>query len=436
MNCGTISSRYSWKTNVELKRESISPQNAGSTAVTVLLSVAFVLSTFRMLRLSGSVQLADLFVFLALLLIVINFSLGRRSIWLPWWFTLGSVFAFLPALLIYVPNGIGPKSTIAPLGNIWLCWLLIPVVVANSAINLDQLRMLFICWAVASIIAGALALLATTGVTVPGLKAHAGARLRGYTEHANVLAQICSVPLPALLGYGLSRHRFYTRCWVLSSIIFLLYVVNLTGSRKALAASVACMAFVAGIWLITSSKRKFAARILAILVVCVGLASLTAANFTNEDSSLFRLFHDSYSATRSDLRREILAEEAWNDFWSNPLIGVGYDKFISAHNSWLSMLRCGGIFGLMFILIRDIGIISCLKTGLARSFHSSSQTIFLIGLIFSYASWLLASLKSVPGTDRYSLFGIGLAIALSRIIYTEGQPTGELKPKAHQTPSF
>ncbi len=382
----------------------------------IFMAIGILMSPITTLRPIGSMLYADLFILAAAGMFVFASAREDRPLWLPWWFWIASLLMLLPEMLQYFPDGTGPRNSLAPVANIYLCWILTPVVIANMANTPELLRKMVFVWAIAGVLAAVLAYAARMGVHLPGLSAGVGGqRIRGYALHPNEMGILCATPVGVLLGWAMRKGVSVLSALALAAIAFQFYIINLTGSRTALIAGLIYLFIVSVSWLLGASRQRGLLRVMVLYLGFLGAILAVYFAIDTDMSAISRMFGDARSALVSDEARAAKAALALEGFWEDPLRGQGYYRFISAHNAWLSMLQCGGIFGLGFLLIRDIGVFSVLARGFraARRFSADSRVAY-VSLAAVFVFWLLVCVKEAHGSNRYALIGIGLALAAAR----------------------
>jgi len=394
-----------------------------------VLIVGILLTVFEMVRVRGSIMLSDVFLLLAAGFFVFVTRRREESYWLPWWFWLASLMMVFPALVQYLPDGKGPHGNLAPAVTVWFNLLATPVLIANLVNTPRALRMALVAWVGAALVAALVSLAGKFGVVGIGALLPQSARLQGVTGHPNALGLVCSIPLATILGFALMTRRHTHRLIAFLCIAVLLYVANLTGSRKAMVAAALGMSVVVGVWLSTSRSGRGWARITVVYFTGVTALLFLYLFVDVDETALGRLMPGSGTAQFANMRREVLAAMAWEDFWSSPLVGVGYTEFVRAHNLWLSMLRCAGVLGLLFLMVKDIGITSRLVRGVAGGIRSFPVSLVFVGLAMVYAEWLLVCIKTVGAAGRYVPVGIGLALAATRL-----HPNSTLRPESPMRP--
>lgn len=169
-------------------------------------------------------------------------------------------------------------------------------------------------------------------------------RLFGLTEHPNIFG-LCSLLAMGLIPFLISQTDPEHRWIPVVAGFVCMYGIWVSGSRGALAALIA-------VALVYPMLRRSIPAALALLgVFAVGVAfSEPLLTSTSSGNALGRLL-GSGSADASNTEREQLADQAVEQFLSNPVLGVGLAEVLAAHVIYLQIAAGLGVIGLTFYLL-------------------------------------------------------------------------------------
>lgn len=170
-------------------------------------------------------------------------------------------------------------------------------------------------------------------------------RIFGLTEHPNIFglcALLALVLVPFLITQTTPEYRWIP---VVAGVVCL-YGIWVSGSRGALAALIA----VAVVYPLLRRSIPAALTLLGVFAVGVAFSEPLLSGTSSEGNALGRLLGGG-SADASDTAREQLADQAVEQFVSNPILGVGLAEVLAAHVIYLQIAAGLGVIGLTFYLL-------------------------------------------------------------------------------------
>lgn len=395
------------------------PSWVSSCVLGCVLAASFT-ATWTGLYLAGF-QPADMFLFMALIVVAALVVFGALRFAIPWWIwppvvalmSGAAVRAFSPVPAVFfaprlqvpdsVPGGI-LKSVF------WIVALVgVPVAVAGcSAIEARTVR-----WMGASFLGGVSAsslvsltdLLGFTHIAVFFGSRDYGARQTGLAGHPNTLGVACVIATPLAI-YFASETR--TRLPALLSLGLLCGGVVASGSRGAQV--VLPIAALATVFLSPCRRGEMLGRLAlgAFVATAIGVAASTTMS-PSDIAGLLR-FGSSSGTSGSNSDRLTLADQALNDVSQYPFFGIGVNHISEAHDIYLQLLSAGG-------LVLVLGMFS-FWGGLMSSGISGMRANVLMApaLTVSIMAWLMLGVIENQLTDRFLYYSVGgiAAIASAR----------------------
>jgi O-antigen ligase len=182
------------------------------------------------------------------------------------------------------------------------------------------------------------------GYAVVKNQASAEGRRAGLSEHPNIFG-LCAMLAVFLLPFIMSQIPRSWR-WIPAVLgVVCLYGVWSSGSRAALAVLIA----------VAMIFPVLARSVLAALALLAGFATflVLSTQLLGENSggnALSRLL-GSGSASLSDKARELLLQQAIDQFWESPIIGNGLADLLAAHVIYIQIAAGLGVIGLAFYLM-------------------------------------------------------------------------------------
>ncbi|MDF2993823.1 MAG: hypothetical protein K0S37_4337 [Microbacterium sp.] len=327
---------------------------AADFAVPVLL-VGVLTSTWTGVSISD-VQIVDLALAVAAVLVVADALTGRRTIPVPWWVGVGGLTVLAIATVhVFFPTSegyMGTRYTVlfnertvaadGSLGSIlvgvrWCVALIIlPVVTAYLVRTRPTLlRSIAFAFVVGAAVSSAVALSDWFGFTQIGPSLIGGpsisGRQNGLASHVNSLAFACVLAIP------LAMHVFP---WRRFTILLLLLVIGggvfITGSRGGQVGAV--LALLISLFFLRAA-RKAIVWFAVLAVGALAVVSAVAPQYFTLGATLLRFD----TGTASDAGRSLVGEQALLDFGTHPIFGVGLPIITHAHSVPLQLVASGGM---------------------------------------------------------------------------------------------
>ncbi|MFS3126827.1 O-antigen ligase family protein [Nocardioides sp. Bht2] len=163
-------------------------------------------------------------------------------------------------------------------------------------------------------------------------------RYIGLTEHPNALG-LTGVLAAALIPFIVS-HTKPSQQWFWWGVgATHLFTIWISGSRASLLVIIALI----GLYVVVERSTKAVGWLMAGAVVVLAFAERL---LTQSDNALGRLLGGG-SASNSDIEREQALDKGIKAFLEHPLLGNGFADALHAHNVYLQVAVCVGIFGLV-----------------------------------------------------------------------------------------
>ncbi|CAM3355147.1 O-antigen ligase family protein [Nocardioides dubius] len=230
---------------------------------------------------------------------------------------------------------------------------------------------------------------------VEGTAADTG-RYIGLTEHPNAFG-LTGVLAAALIPFIVSHTKpsWQWLWWGVGAIH--LFAIWISGSRASLLVIIALIALYVAVERSTKAVGWLMAAALLVLPFAERL-------LTRSDNALGRLLGGG-SASNSDIEREQALDKGIKAFFEHPLLGNGFEDALHAHNVYLQIAVCIGVFGLVgWVLIL---LATCLPlVSLPRPLHrigypaiGYAMTALLTSLIWDRYIWLVLVLALVVSAN-------------------------------------
>ncbi|MGV9860911.1 O-antigen ligase family protein [Gordonia sp. NPDC003425] len=390
-------------------------------AILALICAAFS-TTWGVMHVSV-IQIADIFLLLAVGSVGLMTVFGGLRYHVPWWVwtptltllicgltrTIAPIPDYYFADRYSLPEGVpGDHTKIA----IWLLAVLaIPLcVVACSAIDTRVPEWVAISYLAGSCVSSIVALSDLSGLTaISGSFGYTNITLRqtGLTAHPNTLAfvAIVSIPIASYLLGSNSRSKQYLAAVALA---ILAGGIAVSGSRGAQALFIPVV--IASILVQPRTRRAAVAKGFAVAAFASAVAGGLLLAFVLPDSAvsdLFRFGDDNVGAVGSDTQRTELADQGLNDFFQHPFAGIGIKHIADAHNIYLQIISAGGLVLLAGMISFWLG---CLSDGWKLTRSGVALAPFLA---ISVCCWLILGMVENPITDRYLYYTVACIAGLA-----------------------
>ncbi|MGV9827820.1 O-antigen ligase family protein, partial [Gordonia sp. NPDC003429] len=377
-------------------------------AIAALVLAAFS-TTWGVMHVSV-IQIADLFLILAIGLVGMMTIFGGLRYQVRWW-----VWAPATALLIcglarmldpipdyyfadryQLPEGV-PGDLVKIV--IWLLAVLaIPLcITACTAIDSRVPEWVAVSYLAGSSVSSLVALSDLSGLTaISGSFGYTNITLRqtGLTAHPNTLAFVAIVSIP-VAGYLLGSNSRFKQIFAAVTLVILAGGIAVSGSRGAQALFLPVV--LVTILVQPRTRRAVVAKkigIVALITALAGAALLIVALPASAMTDLFRFGSDNAGATGSDTQRTTLADQGFRDFANHPFTGIGIKHIADAHNIYLQMISAGGLVLLFGMFALWFG---CLSDGWRLTTRGVRLAPFLT---ISVGCWLILGMVENPITDR------------------------------------
>lgn len=396
----------------------------GDLAVPVVLIAVFT-STWGALSVSG-LQLVDLFLVLAAVMIGLDAVTGSKRLWVPRWVGIPTLIilgiavlhVFTPTPTNYMSNRFMLLQTEAVTGSedgtvatvlIAVRWCIaiaiLPLLVAYLArMSPGFLTRVGYAWVLGAAVSAAVAVSDWFGITNLGETllgyVNYGGRQSGLASHANNLGFACVIVTP------IAAHMFQTKpkTAVLALVVLAAGAFS-TGSRGAQAGMVVALLLSL---LILRIGRRAVWWFIAIAIAVLFAVGQLAPQVFGDAASLLR-FDGAGMSGDSDLGRAGLGEQARIDFTNYPLTGVSMGIITHAHSVPLQLAAAGGIALIVAMIIYWGGAL----TTAVRLRREHFGLTMAAGL--SIVLWLAQSLVQNQLVDRYLYVSIALIVGVAAL---------------------
>lgn len=244
-------------------------------------------------------------------------------------------------------------------------------------------------------------------------------RPAGLAIHSNHLGLVCVLALgPALALAWWSKASLQRVAWIVAAGLLMAGIV-ISGSRAGvLGASVVLL-------LMFLHMRTSAARfaIVSTILVAICVLYLGLVDVPGQDA-LTRSLPGDASSQESDVGRNELLHRSLDRVAEHPLTGEGFESAGEAHNIYLQLWSSAGLLGLVgFVLLAS----GTLRVFFRRRKGSEPprDAVIMIGLLASFAGFLVAGFVQNGLWDRYIWIVLGLAGGIAATSYPgETEPLG------------
>ncbi len=231
---------------------------------------------------------------------------------------------------------------------------------------------------------------------------------------SNTIALVLVMAMPAVVYLGITQREYSYVMFPILAILTGLLLMTLSRGNILFGAPVATTCCIIGL---IKSKRSIRFVALGVLLISAVIVLLALPAFR---VIAYRLFHQYGNGYFDDNGRIPLYRQAVENFWKNPVFGVGFFKYKGAtvidgpavsflwkvHNTVLQILACSGIVGAIGImpffteryrlLIKDFSIFKLLALlsllayegeGMVDVAFLSVHELFLLIGLFAAAEW-------------------------------------------------
>jgi O-antigen ligase len=359
------------------------------TLVTASMMLVAFTAPMNGVRVGGVLALTDVLLFMAVLGLALEASIGRRR-WhpLPAAFTFGTALVIAGGLLgtLFADRPVASLASLLP----FTLAATVPVIAVRMwSPSFATLRRYAWCWIAGAAVSGIVGLLSTGGVT---------GRPDGLTTHPNHLAMSCALGAGLAVALMLSEQGGRRHAALAVAALLTLTVVR-AGSRAAL---LALLLSTAVIFLRTRDLRPARARIGRGALAVLGLSVLAGALLetgvvrVGQQNAVQRLLGDA-SARASDAGRFSVLEQNVGRIADRPLTGSGFEDARQAHNIYVQVWASAGAPGLVgFVML----VVAVVRRG-ARSGRGPLGRYLSTAFLAGYLGYLLAGLAQNILWDRY-----------------------------------
>lgn len=381
----------------------------------------------------GGFQLADIFLFLTFVVTVAMVVFGSLRFAIPWWLWAPAIAIFVCFIaLIYNPipdaylvmryehpfyspftgwDDPGPQGGIK--SAFWIIALLVVPIAAIACTVLDARAVKWILgWYLAGVAVSSLVALTdltnltkvSRNLTLATLRTgnqFDSHRETGLSDHPNTLGLVCTISVPFAVYFISESRRRWLPC---IALILLGGGVVASGSRGA---QIAFLAAILVAVLISPHKKKVVGWLAATVTSAVlgGLTAMTQLAPGILDKLL--RFEGNHSTVSSNEERALVLAQAWNDFETYPIFGIGIRHIAEAHDIYLQILSAGGsvLFASMVIY----------WSGTLRSCWRAKRSGEALGayLMLSVIASLSIGVVENQLTDRFLYYTVGCAAAFA-----------------------
>lgn len=284
----------------------------------------------------------------------------------------------------------------------------------------ERTTALLTAWMLGAVLSALVGVLSRHGISLLGLfdsRAGSGGRAMGLTYASTSLAY-CSTLALTSCAVLFMQGNLMRRLLALGSAGILLYAIYLSGSRISVAAAaVMALPFLWQLLTRSSDVRgqivlvtgSFFLLLFAVLVISGELA------LGDTNSAIARLLGQSSSVKHSDLVRAQIHDHAWQEFYSSPFIGAGFQNIRIAHSYTLQLLHSAGVIGLALFLAWLAWLCSLMlqvRTHAKKDLETGNPSILWAALIALLLGWFIHGLTQTFITDRNGYFWVTMLLAL------------------------
>ena len=214
-----------------------------------------------------------------------------------------------------------------------------------------------------------------------------GDRQAGLSAQPNHLGLACAMALPLVA-------HFTRRRWTAAGVGLLLFGgVIVSGSRAAQAAFVlALLPSLAG-----PARNRRVVKMTILSAIAIAIALTLSGSARSQVQPLLRIFSEHSADTEeSNAGRAQLAEQAWDSFLSNPILGGGMDQLSRGHSVPLQLLATGGAVLALACFVYGFGAV---RSG--RKLARASGDQLVRAAAWSAVVWFAAGIVSNSIADRF-----------------------------------
>lgn len=238
-----------------------------------------------------------------------------------------------------------------------------------------------------------------------------GYRIAGLSYHPNMLALCSAMALSLLAIAAIMIRNLPVRLAIAGLIVEMIYTLDLAGSRAALAGALLVLPL--ALW-IGLGQLDFRHRLKVFaaggVIVAVAVAGIMGLGGEFDNVSAFDRILGGGTSAHSDYKRDAIRDQAFSDFFANPVLGVGYDRIRDAHNFFLQFLQSGGLVGISGFLAY-VAVLAYLALRGWMTSQTSHERLLVVALASAVAAWLLIGLYQNAIIERAVYIPIGLLLA-------------------------
>lgn len=223
------------------------------------------------------------------------------------------------------------------------------------------------------------------------------ARYVGFTYHPNFLGLECLLAA-ALVPFVVGSISLSWRWVFWGAGLICAYGIWLSGSRAALLV----LGMLVFIYPFVERSIKAAGAVVFGIAMVLALSSRLVQEDSN--NALGRLFGGG-SANGSDIERKRILTDAFEQFKSHPILGVGFDGGLGSHNIYLQVATAVGILGLMgYLLVLWAALRPLFWTGINHRLAYPALAYMAIGpltnTLWDRMIWAVLALTLAVNTRR------------------------------------
>lgn len=397
----------------------------GFTPALLALGAALVCCPNNAWRLTANVGTSDLFFALSLALLLAERAYLRLPIFIPSKMGLSLILVVGCGLVTPFthPYSQDFADNLLNLGKFAISAFVIPLTFYWQRIHSHrQLSFLALAYSAGAMIGVTATLARKHGISLPApfvaSVSHFG-RVEGLTLHSNMVGLFSALAIPYLIYFVVTLRRTLLRLAFGLAILPVLDVVNLSGSRAALIASLFGLALMG--WLATSRVARRTYVLLTFGVIAVLGAGIYLAIPSGDGYQLTaadRLFSDAPESdvSKSDAVRAGKLETALDQIIASPIYGNGYVDVLTSHDIYLELLVAGGVLTIVALsLYAWCGVEFYWRARQVTGLPWQVQFLMYTALA-ALAMWLVDGAKQNFLIERSPYVGLGMFLATARFI--------------------
>lgn len=319
----------------------------------------------------------------------------------------------------------------------------IPLTVMMVARTFREVRVLAAAFVLSACVSSLVALAdATLGTGIAGSvtthDAISEIRFGGLSAHPNHLGIVCAMSLPLALGLGLAgRGRLWRSMPLLAAVVLLLLGVGISGSRAALAGTIAGLIFLSILQLKRLPELGFLLGVASCVIVLLFAGGSLA--FENFRTPLDRLL-DPTATALSDAGHTTAQASAASAFFASPLWGTGFQDILGGLNVPLQVAASAGLIGVAAFLTLIGTALQAGRRVLLGGFWGPSAAwvdnvqALAAACVAALGAWLVAGLAQNAIFDRFLYVPVGLVLLL-HAISTQPRHVGPQEATSQPWPS-